>query len=107
MNGSLGECSPLPATDPPPSQDEFTEGEQSAKLWDCIDLPWAPTSGALKSGAPSMDHQASIFSERGHLSFNAPPHLGGLASPHATNGKASKRRAAAPRGLSSAPLAFR
>lgn len=80
MNGSLGERSHFPATDPPTSQDEFNEGEQSAKLWDCNDLPWGPKSGAPNSGTPSMDHQVNIFTERGHSSLNAPPRPGGLLS---------------------------
>lgn len=62
---SLGEHSHFPATDPPTSQDEFNEGDQSAKLRDCNDLPWGPKS-------PSADPQVSIFPERGHSSLNAP-----------------------------------
>lgn len=73
MNGSLAESSHFPVTDPPTSQDEFNEGEQSAKLWDCNDLPWGPKSGAL-----SMDHQVNIFTEHGHSSLNTPSCLGGL-----------------------------
>ena len=103
MNGSLGECSDFPVTDPPTSQDEFSEGEQSAKLWDCDDLPWGTKIWSTKiwstqHGSPGQ-----------HLHLTQPfilkcstPSGRSLVSPRAVNGKASRTRAAAPRGLSSA-----